>query len=256
MVSRFRVLQLMTVSVPVILVSSSLLAPVDSWLASACAAVKSALTACLRCSTATVSRSDVSLPSETHLWSGARKRSQCQDLPWQYVEPDSAAEPLDPNNAVVIQGTSAVSLLQQPTRLVLCNVRGTWIPTDRQIAQLESDLAHLLAQIKGRARAINFLLPPFERYYRHYGGITLEGGERIIFVNAIFSPTLLPARGQQWAGEADSACVGEKSHYVVEYDHERRRFRGFAYKEAVMSNPRMKLPCAGPRVHLRASRGP
>lgn len=254
MISKSRLLQVMTVSVPVILVAAPLLMPIELWVARARAAIKHTLVAYPRSSIALTPPTDASLPSETQPWSEAGKGNPCVDLPWHHVEPSRAAKPLDPKKAVVFRGRSAMSLLQQSARPFPCSVRGTWTPTDSQITQLEFDLARLLAHNERRTRAVPVSMPPFERFYRRYGGLSLEGGERIILVNAIFPPTFIPGPVQQWALEAESECGVKMSHYVVEYDPERRRFRGFAYKEAVQSNRAVKPPCAGPSVHLRASR--
>lgn len=121
--------------------------------------------------------------------------------------------------------------MDQSARPAPCNVRGTWAPTDSDITRLEFDLAHFLDSRKRRARAINYSLPQFERYHRRYGGLTLAGGERVILVNALAWSASTPAPVWNWKVDDETVFGLKTPFYIVEYEPERRAFRGFAYRE-------------------------
>jgi len=189
------------------------------------------------------------MPAETFPWLEERGEPLCQNPPWLAAEVDSTAEPLDPDKAVVFRGTSAISLLNQSARPAPCNVLGTWTPTDSQITRLEFDLAHMLAYKKRRAQASLYSLPQFEGYHRRYGGLTLADGEQVIFVTAFSWPAPTPAPVWTWKVDDETMFGLKTSYYVVQYDPERRAFRGFAYKE--LNDPRPLVFWAHPRVEGR-----
>ena len=229
--STSRMLRLVTVSSPVFLVSISLALPLRSWYEDASGSLESALNVCRPTANIMTPETDVFVPTGKSPRMEGRREALCPTPPWLLVEVDSTTKSLDPSNAVVLSGASALSLLDQQVRPAPCHVLGTWTPTDSQVKQLEFDLAHFFANRKRRAQSIDLSVPQLEPYQRRYGGLILAGGERVIFVNAFSWPYSTPAPIWEWRVEEKPLFGLRTSYYVVEYNADRRSFRGFAHKE-------------------------
>jgi hypothetical protein len=101
-------------------------------------------------------------------------------------------------------------------------IQGAWVPSEKDIKELEGNLHKLIAMEAtgccGRGKLEN---KPSE-YYRQYVGIVVEG-EKLIYINAVSNGW----RQSKYAPQL--VCDGGKSFWGALYDPKKKQFRSLAF---------------------------
>jgi hypothetical protein len=151
-----------------------------------------------------------------------------------FATPASALPPLDPADGAIFPESRARDLLNQCSRGVPGPVEGTWVPSSRQIRELEARLPEALDNVLAKRgeyqnRSRDFL--------RQYGGF-IVGGRKIIYMNAF--PRFLIGEEKtfhadrhktapDWRTEMKGVCDGGPAFFGVEYDPATRTFSHFEF---------------------------
>jgi hypothetical protein len=143
--------------------------------------------------------------------------------------------PLQASHGALLANSQSVKLTHQCSRADPAIVRRAWTPRAADIRNLEADLRPVLRAIDDTLTKLpNDQSISLTAYFRQYGGLELETGERIIYVNA-FHPSQLAefrrdgADSTRWLREPIIVCDGWRAFWGIEYDPIGRRFRGFAF---------------------------
>jgi hypothetical protein len=153
---------------------------------------------------------------------------------WDESRPKQSAR-LQASHGVLLAIAQAVALAHQCSRAGPAVIRRAWAPSQADIRNLEADLVPVLHTIDDTLTKLPSDPPiSLTAYLRQYGGLELETGERIIYVNAFHPAVLSEFRRDgvdttRWLREPIIVCDGWRAFWGIEYDPVGRRFRGFAF---------------------------
>ncbi|MCO6512674.1 MAG: hypothetical protein J5I65_17970 [Aridibacter famidurans] len=125
----------------------------------------------------------------------------------------------------VLKGEQAEALLEQCSRPAPSKIEGTWLPSDAEIAEMESRLNEI------RKLKVSYLPEiakelKIEESHLQYAGIIVEG-RKLIYINAFpigYSDTLKNITDIDWRQHAVEVCDGGSAFWGVEYDPAKKEF--------------------------------
>jgi hypothetical protein len=144
-----------------------------------------------------------------------------------FATPVAASPSLDPDDGAVLAPESATDALNQCSRSTPGPANGTWQPTKKQIAALESGLPAALKDAREKRGDHQKLSLTF---LRQYAGI-IVGGRKIIYVNAFPRGVLDDEHSSKlsWRFQAVMVCDGGPAFFGAVYDPAADRFSDFAF---------------------------
>jgi len=136
-----------------------------------------------------------------------------------------------PDRFAVLMSSRAEELLSQCSRPAP-EAEGTWQPSISDIAQLETDLPHLVGR-KARGCCIRGeRLRDVNTYFRQYVGVVISG-RKLIYINAFpmteFDDWPPQVSRPAWREEPIKVCDGGSGYWGALYDPVRRSFSDLAF---------------------------
>ncbi len=131
---------------------------------------------------------------------------------------------LDPKDGAVLPTHVAKELLNQCSRGAPKDITGIWVPSAKQVRELESRLPAALEAV-ALQRGTGYGQPAdFRRQYAGY----VSGARKIIYVNA-FPRGAAGVRDFDWRRQVMQVCDGGPSFFGVEYDPRKKTFSHFEF---------------------------
>jgi len=131
---------------------------------------------------------------------------------------------LDPKDGAILPREVSMDLLRQCSRGSPREVTGKWLPTAKQIRELEARLPAALEAVAFQRGSQYGQPADFRRQYAGY----IVHGQKIIYVNAL-------PRGEaelwgfDWRRQVVQVCDGGSSFFGVEYDPRKKTFSHFEF---------------------------
>lgn len=123
----------------------------------------------------------------------------------------------------VLSGQEAKNIVNQCSRTSPQDITDFWIPDEKVIASIESNL-EIIEQLDPELCCFsNVRISNVQNYFRQYVGILYEG-HRLIYINAFLGPH----SPKNWQTEAVIACDGGTSFWGVIFDPETGQFSQLA----------------------------
>ena len=149
-----------------------------------------------------------------------------------FAVPASAFPPFDPKDGIVLPLDRATEVTNQCSRGSPGPVEGTWLPTAKEIRELEARLPQALDD--ALAKRGQFSERP-RNPGRQYAGLKIAG-RKVIYVNgfplAMFETEARYTPGvsrDDWKERAVMVCDGGPAFFGVEYDPKTRSFSHFQF---------------------------